>query len=215
MNCKTTSNGNSYKHGESWCVYNDKGESGEGKNAVGSRFYKHICINGEEVVETCEDFRQEDCVEDKITTPLGEFSQAACTVNRWQECFVQDNQKDCENTDRRDCIWREGEFNVATLNETQENGICVPNNPTGLKFWEGEDAKIVCSQGNAACVVTFEKGLFGGEKCEDNCYCLSEEWERIHANLCSALGDCGPNINWIGDAGYREGYEKFLTKPGR
>lgn len=206
LNCEDTSNGNSYKHGESWCVYNDVGETGESINSVGSRFYKHICINGEEVVEACADFRQEECVEDKIETSLGEFSQAACRVNRWQDCTAQDNQLDCENTDRRDCNWREGDFNVALLNESQK-GICLPQNTPGIKFWEGDEAQQICAQGNSQCIVSFEKGLFGGEKCVDGCECLTETWEKEQAELCVALGDCGPNINWLGQQGYKKGYE--------
>ena len=95
LNCQTTSNGKSYKHGESWCVYNDEGETGKGVNSVGSRFFKHICINGEEVLEQCADFRQKECVEDKIETTLGDFAQAACTVNRWQDCTAQASEQDC------------------------------------------------------------------------------------------------------------------------
>ncbi|MEK6836031.1 MAG: hypothetical protein AABX94_00025, partial [Nanoarchaeota archaeon] len=76
LNCKNTQDGKDYKHGESWCVYNDAGRFGNSDNTVGSRFYKHICINGEEVLEQCEDFRAEECISDKIN----EFSQAACKV---------------------------------------------------------------------------------------------------------------------------------------
>ncbi len=202
LNCKSTSNGKSYKHGESWCVYNDKGTEGQGDNAVGSRFYKHICINGEEILEQCADFRQEECVEDEIETPNGKFSQSACRVNRWQDCTAQSEKDDCENTDRRDCIWKPGiEFGNSS------SGACIPKNTPGLKFWEGEEAKNICAQGNYACVVKFEKGLFGGEKCVDNCECLKEGWEKQRKDVCLALGDCGPKINWQGEEGYKPGFE--------
>ena len=124
LNCEKTQNGNSYKHGESWCVFEDAGTINKGTNAVGSRFYKHICINGEEVLEQCADFRQEECIEDKIETTFGDFSQAACRVNRWQDCTSQTEKIDCENTDRRDCIWKAG-INFLT-NST--DGVCVPKN---------------------------------------------------------------------------------------
>lgn len=207
LNCQDTSNGNDYRHGESWCVNSDEGDVDSAENSVGSRFYKHLCINGEEVVETCSDFRQATCVEDKIVTELGDFSQAACVVNRWQDCFVQDNEVDCTNTDRRDCLWKEGDFDISTLNKTQNDGVCVPSNTPGFKFWEGQQALNICASANAQCVVTFEEGLFGGEECTENCECLSESWERQHAELCSALGDCGPGINWVGQEGFKEGYE--------
>ena len=35
----------------------------------------------------------------------------------------------------------------------------------------------------------------GGE----NCDCLSEEWARNANRVCTALGDCGGDINYVGD----------------
>lgn len=210
LNCKKTQNGKSYRHGESWCVFNDEGTTGEGLNSVGSRFFKHICINGEEVLEQCADFRQEECIQDKITTTLGDFSQAACRVNRWQDCVSQTDQKDCENTDRRDCIWNEDI--KLFLEGAAKKGACLPKNPPGLKFWEGAEAQNICSQGNAKCIVTFEKGLFGGEKCVDNCECLDQGWAKERAEICLNLGDCGPNINWIGIEGYKQGYNVTIGR---
>ncbi len=210
LNCKKTSNGQSYKHGESWCVYNDAGEKGEGVNSVGSRFFKHICINGEEVLEQCADFRQEECVEDKIETPLGSFSQAACSVNRWQDCTAQTGKEDCENTDRRDCLWKDNA--QLFLANSEQKGVCVPMNPPGLKFWDGAEAQNICARANAECVVTFKKGLFGGEECDKNCHCLDEGWALERADLCLNLGDCGPNTNWIGEQGYKSGYNISIEK---
>ncbi len=155
LNCKDTSNGQSFRHGESWCVYNDAGSFGTGDNSVGSRFFKHICINGEEVVEACEDFRAEECIQDEVNG----FSQASCRVNRWQDCTAQTSQEDCENSDRRDCFWKGG----ITLGNSTANGACLPKNSPGLNFWDSEETKNICSQGHATCAVKFEKGLFGGE----------------------------------------------------
>ncbi len=198
LNCKNTQNGKPYKHGESWCVYNDKGETGKGKNAVGGRFYKHTCINGEETLEQCADFRQEECIQEESKTALGTFSQAACRVNRWQDCTAQNEQKTCENRDRRDCIWKEN--------------VCLPMNPPGLQFWQGEETKKICAQGNAQCIVVFEKGLFGGEECKSGCECLTSNWLAQHTNVCNGLGDCGPNSNWLGQDGYTEGFKLIKEK---
>lgn len=209
LNCENTQNGQSYKHGESWCVYNDAGSVDSGKNSVGSRFYRHICINGEEVLEQCDDLRQKECTEDTITTPLGTFSQAACTVNRWQDCTSQTNKIDCENTDRRDCLWQQKPY-FSLGNVT--GAACIPKNPPGLMFWQGEETKSICSQANTACVVTFEEGLFGGKECVKNCHCLEQGWENQRAELCTAIGDCGPNVNWAGQEGSREGFKITTEK---
>lgn len=205
LNCPSTSAG-AKKHGESWCVYDDKGEKGKGKNSVGSRFYKHLCINGKELVEQCADFRNEECIQDSIKTNVGDFTQAACRVNRWQDCLSQTEQKDCENRDKRDCLWRVG---VSLGNSS--GGACLPLNPPGLKFWEGEETKQICAQGNTQCNVIYEKSILGGESIKSGKECLDNSWLQQKIGVCNALGDCGSNINWLGQAGYREGYK--ITGP--
>jgi hypothetical protein len=198
------------KHGESWCV-TDSGAGGDnGQEPVGSRYYRHICNNNEVQSEPCADFRQEVCIEDSIDG----FKQAACRVNRWQDCNAQITQIDCENTDRRDCLWR-ADFNFthqqdAPLPPGAERGLCIPKNPVGLKFWEGEEALTVCAQGNDNCVAVFQKkkDFFssGDWECVGNCHCLTDEWVEQHKDMCVSFGDCGPNVNWVGAEGFREGY---------
>ncbi len=192
LNCKNTQDGKDYRHGESWCVY-DNG-IGNGKDPAGSRYWKHVCIAGEEIVEPCADFRQEICIQDKITTDKGDFQQAGCVVNKWRDCVSQDNEGDCMNKDRRDCNW--------IVNR------CVPNYPPGLKFWSDEAAGI-CSIGNAQCTIEYEKGIIGKEglmkeKCERNCECEKASWIQQQEQVCRALGDCTGS----------EGVYKYLQKGG-
>jgi hypothetical protein len=204
LNCENTLNGENYKHGESWCVYDDAGGFGNSDNSVGSRFYKHICINGEEVLEQCEDFRAEECISDKVN----DFSQAACRVNRWQDCLQQSDEPSCENVDIRDCVWKEGIFLQNLQNQTQDRtGTCFPENKPGFDFWSDIETSNLCSVGSDVCVVKFEEDLFGGEKCVENCHCLEEGWEKDRADICKMVGDCGPAINWIGKEGYNKGYK--------
>ena len=179
LNCAKTSDGKSHKHGESWCA------TDKTANVVGSRYVKHICIQGEEIIEPCADFRQEVCIEDKVKTSAGDFNEAACRANRWQDCTGTANQQDCENSDKRDCNW------------IGENDKCVPLNPPGLNFWgEESDIKQICSQGNSQCIVEFEKGLISSEKtCVKNCECLDGSWKEEMNSMCNALGDCGGKVN--------------------
>jgi len=209
LNCKKTVNGQSYKHGESWCVYDDAGTFGKGNNAVGSQFFKHICINGEEVLEACADFRAHECIEDSIDIGgAGTFSQAACRVNRWQDCLMQTDKLDCENIDKRDCLWRDY---LETANKTE--GACIPKNPPGLKFWQGEETKNICAQGSVQCIIKFEKGLFGDkEEPTENKECLTQDWEKQRIEFCQALGDCGPKINWLNQKGYKPGFNISIVK---
>ena len=86
-------------------------------------------------------------------------------------------------------------------------GACVPRISPGLKFWGGGDSQTVCGQANAICPVTFEKKLIGSEKCVKNCECLEKETEMKRAQLCMAMGDCGPKVNIVGEAGSGAGYK--------
>lgn len=122
---------------------------------VGSKFYRYICSHGEVIVEPCADFRQEECIENDVAG----YSEAACRVNRWQDCTSIFTKSDCENTDQRDCTWMDGiEYvfigglgNGSTLDKSslqaakgelkkfkngeRELGGCVPRIPPGLQFW--------------------------------------------------------------------------------
>lgn len=202
---------------------------------VGSKFYRYICSHGEVIIEPCADFRQEECIENNVAG----YSEAACRVNRWQDCTSIFKKLDCENSDRRDCVWMEGiEYvlmgglgNGSTLDQSslsgakgelakinsgeRELGACVAKIPPGLQFWgteEGDnvEAASVCSQSNAICPVTYEKGLLGGDwECVKNCECLDEANQLKRVQLCMAMGDCGPKVNFVGQAGRKAGYRIF------
>jgi len=207
LNCYKTSDGDK-KHGESWCSYD--GNTGKGSDAVGSRQVRHLCVAGEEILEPCADFRQENCIEGKTAIPSGSFQESACRVNRWKDCVKQEEKEDCENTDKRDCFWIEGvSFTRAKEANTEQSGGviglvyggkggCVPDVPPGLKFWAEEEAEGICKIASAQCIVVYEKGLFGSKKCIENCECLEESWAGKMNQVCAALGDCGAYVNYVG-----------------
>jgi hypothetical protein len=202
----TDENGKDRKHGESWCIADDKKNS-IGKSTVGSGFFRRICMNGEVLTEPCDDFRAQECVQQDIQTSEGSFSQAACRVNRWQDCLAQTAEEDCENPDRRDCFWKEG----VTLGNATINAVCLPKNSPGLAFWNSEESKIVCGAGNKVCVVKFEKGLLGGEECTENCECLQPGWEAKYGEVCQALGDCGSKVNYLSKKGYKNSLQVTIN----
>ena len=201
LNCYNTYNGNDYKHGESWCVYEDNGDEGF---AVGARFFKHICINGEEVLEPCADYKQEICIQDVLITPDGEFSQSACRVNRWQDCSNQNSEGGCENTDKRDCKWIVGAGQLGL-------GQCVPLFSPGTRFWEGEEAKALCKDVDANCIIKYEEDLLDNIKYTGNEWCGSAVWKAAQENACDAIADCGSKGNWIGKGG--GGYTFYNPAP--
>jgi hypothetical protein len=140
LSCKTPS-GEKKKHGESWCETDSP--TGDGLDTVGSRYFKEVCLNGEILTEPCADFRNQICIEDSFNG----FSEAACRVNRWQDCSAQLEDADCTNNDQRDCKWIGGYYFSSnsgqiekTNNDTKKGaltptGLCVPNYPPGSAFW--------------------------------------------------------------------------------
>ncbi len=212
INCYKTSNDKDYKHGESWCVYDEP--AGNGRDPVGSRHFRHLCIMGEEKLEPCDDYRQSICIDGSLDVAKNNYTEAICRPNRWQDCPLITNQKDCENKDKRDCYWYQSEHFK----------FCMPNVPPGLKFWETGQGRDVCHAASKECEVTFEKKPLGGTKCVKNCYCLEESWTREMNDVCRSLGDCGAYVNFIGKA-TSDGYtisadgkkldEGFMSKIGK
>jgi len=216
LNCYNTENGESYKNGESWCEY--QGETGYGMDLVGSRQFRHVCIHGEETVEPCADFRNEICIQSTVEGTSGDFIEAGCRSNRWQDCIDQNEQYDCENTDKRDCFWMEGYYysgnggnndsstsdgsgilpSDLTDEDDTNDGICLPMVPPGLKFWDSSDAQAVCSLGNSVQIVNYTTDFWGDTTCEDNCEALEESWAIEMNDVCIKLGDCGAKSNIAG-----------------
>ncbi|MDO8641902.1 MAG: hypothetical protein Q7R33_10290, partial [Nitrosarchaeum sp.] len=189
--------GGERKNGESWCVY--EGRVGPSYDLVGSRHYRHICLNGEELIEPCMDFRGEICLQSSFDDE--EFSSAVCLQNQGLECVTEcsdgdneENKKCCK--DKSTCVWTADE---------KDNGVCMPLIPPGLAFWpnaEGRgpsvDAKDICDYGDQKCKSVWEKKIDGWE-CEVNCDCEKEKWVDDVNNFCRSLGDCGAYYNMNGD----------------
>ena len=192
--------GERYKHGETWCA----DAKGVDDSLPGSRHYRMVCYNGEVSTESCADFRQEVCLQSDIDG----FKTAACRVNRWQDCYSQNNEKDCDNDDKRDCQWIKTTWEPKAgdtpgiINSTS-GGVCLPDYAPGLEFWNPEgEAESLCSIGTTKCTVVFEKDLFGNSDCIKNCECLKTNWKSQMENICSSIGDCGSTTNYFGFEGY-------------
>ena len=162
--------------GESWCLYDAR--VGFGQDVVGSRHYRALCLNGEEVIEPCKDYREEFCVQG-VSGAIPNFNlgqlfnvgkgylESACRENRYQECnscnSAGDVQACCNDIENKDCY-----FLPAGI--TEQGGICVPMVPPGLKHWEpgssgsGSEggtqtgASSVCSEGSTSCDVKWARG---------------------------------------------------------
>jgi len=174
--CERTDCGDK-KNGESWCVYD--GDVGEGSDPVGSRHYRHVCVDGEILVEPCADFRNEVCLEGDV---ISGFSAAACRVNRWHECILQTKEEDCMNGDVRDCMWiEEVPVGLFISNETSMGSTFSGQQTQGETFEGNEEVVDTTSNGSIT-----GQAIFGGGDDDDD-----EEEEGPEPNR--QKGICVPN----------------------
>lgn len=198
-----TYEGKKYNHGETWCASNSKIDN----TLPGSENFRLVCYNSEVTIEQCASYRGEVCVQEEVN----DVSNAACRINRWQDCVAVGDQKDCENTDKRDCKW------INSGNKKDDNPIyvCVPKYSPGFDFWNAEsEAKDICKIASLTCTAVFKNAPIGGGKwdCKENCGCCvndddhqgctGERYIDYKNNICSALGDCGAKTNYAGSKGY-------------
>lgn len=214
--------GDTFQHGETWCADSD----GVDENLPGSRDFRLVCYDAEVSVEACADFRQEVCLQSDIDG----FKTAACRANKWHECIVQDNKGDCEDSEKRDCKWLEGqtlaletfadnEGNLFVVNEDDElvkpeeddergGAACVPLYAPGFDFWNEEtEAEELCLVASADCIVKFQKTpIIGSWGCVDNCECWEGSKDDGRAN--KDWTDQWNNICLaLGDCGVSDNYK--------
>ena len=225
LNCEFE--GKNYLNGESWCA-NDNGCIGDGKDVVGSRYYRKLCDEGKILTEACEDFRQEVCAE---TEEEGKRA-SMCRVNMWSGCDEADEETCSANPD---CNWR-----IMEILDDNVTEVCTPKYPPGSIFWQefeeaesgdssenenkevklGADTSInqdsTCSKAFFNCTVTFKCDI-----CVKNCNCLTPGFTQQMNDWCVSLGDCGAYMNIAGevtDEGYElsqlaDAHPKFANNP--
>lgn len=201
-------NGRTPEHGETWCSQSggvsyveyfgdEEVEDTDSlkENLPGSRYFRLLCYNGEITIEPCADYRQQICIESQINvedSSIDFFKTAICRVNRWEDCVVQEDEKACNNTNKRDCKW---------VLKPQE--VCIPRYSPGFDFWEStQDAEDMCNIASRTCIVEYQKKIGKDWSCKDNCDCERDKWAEESNEFCASLGDCGSNINYIGEEGY-------------
>ncbi len=219
LNC-LDENGKIRINGESWCSYD--GFIGEGKDVVGSRSWRKICVDGEIKTEGCSDFRNELCAE-KISNEDGiEKSVAVCRTNRWKNCLAISASEESDMPEGRtkqelceedsDCKWESVKIGDST------NYFCLPEYPPGLKFWDDgtsnslnsfggtvkqdsvSAAEQQCSIATQTCtVVEVKESRWSSWKCVANCDCREEIFTQEMNEFCISLGDCGSYVNIEGE----------------
>lgn len=203
------------QHGESWCSFDGAIGVGEvtgnnkiARDVVGSRHWRHICINGEERIEPCEDYRNQVCTEQKEETT--ERTYSACRLNEWQECIdMNTREMDAEECEKKTDCWVK-EISVDDF----KFKMCVPKYPEGFDIQDAnsqEDAQGICSMGTQTCTVIYiKKSIFSSCKPSVNKNCLKPGFTQQMNSLCTSLGDCGGYVNIAGE--YSDG--GYLVKDG-
>lgn len=226
--------GQARKNGESWCVYDSK--TGQGLDTVGSRQYRHLCINGQELTEPCTDYREQICVGGVLTQDAldtlsalhlssGDYVEAACRENRASSCNscnddtlgLTERYKCCAQEDTQDCYWLPTGAGIQS-GETYEDGRCVPQVPPGQKFW-GEDgssndiSSATCNAASSTCAVTYRIGgfskIFSGGSDPNSWKIISESPDGCATR--DWLVDQNTYCRSLGDCG---AYYNFIGEPG-
>jgi len=207
LTCYDTYDGTDRLNGESWCVYD--ASIGGGTDAVGSRHWKHMCVDGEEIVEGCADFRQQICAEEKMEIEAGKVSQATCVINEWRNCYDYNSldvgamKNKCSNN--KHCfvqtVWHPGaEVAVEPVK------VCLPQYSPGFDFYNpGASSASLCGYASQDLEIVKVKkckvaGLFGSKwKYVANHVAKSETWSQAMNKWCTSIGDCGAYTNYKGE----------------
>ncbi len=219
-------NGKERENGESWCVYD--GYIGDGKDVVGSRHWRRICVNGHIKTEPCADYRGQICAQSIIkNNQTGkEFSQARCVSNEAIKCLAYNENMEtmpgkCLNNSH--CILKE-----IKVSDGFKFKLCTSKYPRGFDLTgkRRDKDRGICSLANQKCIVVYQKKL-SGWKCIQNCECETKKFFEQMNDLCISLGDCGSYVNILGEGsnnvvvtnspkGSWEEYKKYATPvPGQ
>lgn len=189
--------GNIRQNGESWCAYDSY--IGDGKDTVGSRHWKRMCIDGEVQVEPCLDYRAQICTQSTIEESGKKFSIASCVMNEAVRCFEYNSQ----NGPTEQCAKNEHcMIKNVYVAENFKFDMCVGKYPRGFDLTREERAETseqLCKFANQECTVVYQKDWKGKWNCKTNCECKTKKFAEQLNDLCISLGDCGSYVNYAGE----------------
>ena len=162
------------------------------QNLPGTQYYKLDCQNGEVLKpELCMP-RADICAETTIDSGKKDSSgntiklqYAVCAANVWEDCTLQTNKTECEDSSVRSCDWILG-YSIQRDKETKEQSVYEDKNENGERDSNEKFASCVpkippateqlCELASYPCEVKYEKRGFGDVKktkyCIENCYCI-------------------------------------------
>jgi len=207
--CRDTScmfDGEGYKNGESWCVYDGKIDDGD--DVVGSRHWKYVCSQGTVQIEPCADYRNQLCIQQNTFEVNGtdvEFRNAACIANNWRACIDlnggEDAMERCEET--LNC-----RVDTIDIADKFRFDVCLPRYPGGFSLKDERYMKTaanICGMADKTCTVVYKPKTWGGCELIANKGCLGAGFVEGMNDFCRGLGDCGGSVNVEGE--YSENYK--------
>ena len=206
-------NGRNYRvNGESWCQY--EGATGYGKDLIGSRQYKRICVNGQEIVEPCDEARNQICnqnvIPQSVSGVAGGMMSAQCRTNLIAGCFEANNEdENCEltqeqinqcgddiNCKKAYCREKACTTGLSDCYWNQDFKVCAPMVPPGTLNSLGDENKeafrLDCTE------FWVKENTFSRWDCEGNCECHTRGYADNMQRLCQSLGDYGASFNVAG-----------------
>lgn len=164
---------------ESWCVY--EGPVGSFADRPGTQHYLGSCINGVENLESCDQAREEICV--NAYNPEQMRFEAECMPNNFGDYYNVDY-----HTGSAEPSIYAGYYGQPIV-EGGVSTVPVAGNSS-------------CDYADFTCEVVYGDALEGGNglgwEPYVNSVCLRKEFALTAAEYCSSRGDCGLDVNILG-----------------
>lgn len=185
--------GKTYENGESWCIY--EGAIGDGWDTVGSEHWLASCVEGEVRIDRCGEKRSKICTQTNIESDVKTFSSANCVVNEANTCLGYGSDATACNKNSH-CYFVDAVFSNHFYIKR-----CLPKYPVGFDLSTragSQTASAMCSLANNRCDVVYKRNYKGDWECKENCACEQGYFPLRMNQVCTAMGDCGSYVNYIG-----------------
>jgi hypothetical protein len=171
------------QHGESWCLY--ESPAGGFKDFPGSQHYRSYCYFGEEVIEPCEDFREEVCVQSPYSSGRIMDENGIWKNEELEQNYVGPSGSACIDNDPDNYLLGS---NISTVS-------------LGGSFWSSSYGSETCEVASVDCSMAYVRDNRADTTFEaaSGIMCTSPQWAKSLSEYCQSRGDCGSSMNLVED----------------